>query len=279
MERLKSQRFIDRVTAVIAYVFLSIMVLIVILPVFWVVVTSLKNKAIVYQMPPKLFFTPTFENYIALFNKYPFGEYFLNSLIIAAVTTILGLVIGGLAAYSMARFNTGGDFLKGWVLNNRTMPTVAVLIPFFLLIQYFNLLDTYVALVTTYLTFLLPFCIWMLISFFEVIPVDIEEAALVDGANRMQTFFRIILPMTAPGIASTGILSLLYSWNEFIFALILTGNATRTVPIGVANFMTQRGVEYGELMAAVTLMVIPFLILAFSIRKYLVKGLSYGGVK
>ena len=101
----------------------------------------------------------------------------------------------------------------------------------------------------------------------------------MDGANRMQTFFFIILPMTAPGIAATGILSLLYSWNEFIFALILTGNNTRTVPIGVANFMTQRGVEYGELMAAVTLMFIPFLILAFSIRKYLVKGLSYGGVK
>ncbi len=119
----------------------------------------------------------------------------------------------------------------------------------------------------------------MLISFFEAIPPDMEEAALVDGASRLQSLFLIVIPLAAPGIAATGILSFLFSWNEFMFALILTGNATRTLPIGVANFLTQRGVEMGELTAATMVMVIPVMVLAFSIRRYLVQGLSFGGIK
>lgn len=263
----------------VAYFVLTIASLLVVLPLVWVLLTSLKEKSLVYQIPPAWVFKPTFENYLALFQKYPFPQYFLNSAIVAGATTLLGLIIGGMAAYSMARFGTGGNFLKGWVLNNRTMPPIVVLIPMFMLANRLGLINNLLALILAYLSFLLPFSIWMLISFFEAIPADMEEAALVDGASRLQSLFAIVIPLAAPGIAATGILSFLFSWNEFMFALILTGKDTRTLPIGVANFMTQRGVEMGELTAATMVMVIPVMLLAFSIRRYLVQGLSFGGIK
>jgi len=275
----KGNRLTNRISTLTAYFVLFIAVLGVVLPLIWVFLTSLKEKSLVYQIPPAWFFTPTWENYLALFQKYPFPKYFLNSTIVAGFTTILGLVIGGVAAYSMTRFDTGGNFLKGWVLNNRTMPPIVVLIPMFMLASQFGLINNYLSLILAYLSFLLPFSIWMLISFFEAIPTDMEEAALVDGATRLQGLFYITIPLAAPGIAATGILSFLFSWNEFMFALVLTGNETRTLPIGVANFLTQRGVEMGELTAATMVMIIPVMILAFSIRGYLVRGLSFGGVK
>jgi multiple sugar transport system permease protein len=253
--------------------------MIVLFPIIWTILTSFKEKRMVYQIPPVVIFSPIFENYISLFSKYPFAQYFINSGIVALVTTFIGIIIGAAAAFSIARFNTGGDFIKKWVLNNRTMPTVVVLIPFFMIAQKLGAFDKYTSLIVAYLTFLLPFCIWMLIPFFEAIPKDMEEAALVDGANLYQTLFYIVLPISAPGIAATAILSFLYSWNEFLFALILTGKNTRTLPIGVANFMTQLGIEYGEMSAAVSLMIIPVIILTLSIRKHLVSGLSYGSIK
>ncbi len=273
------QKLQKRITSFLAYGVLILASLGVILPLIWIFLTSVKEKSLMYQIPPAWFFTPTWENYFALFNKYPFPQYFLNSTIVAGVTTLLGLTLGGMAAYSMTRFGTGGDFLKGWVLNNRTMPPIVVLIPIFMLASQLKMINKHISLILAYLSFLLPFCIWMLISFFEAISPDMEEAALVDGASRFQSLFLIVVPLAAPGIAATGILSFLFSWNEFMFALILTGNKTRTLPIGVANFLTQRGVEMGELTAATMVMVIPVMLLAFSIRRYLVQGLSFGGVK
>lgn len=272
----KKRKFISQI---IGYVILILASIIVLFPIIWTILTSFKEKRMVYQIPPVIVFSPILENYFSLFNKYPFAQYFINSGIVALVTTIAGVVIGAAAAFSIARFNTGGDFVKKWVLNNRTMPAVVVLIPFFMIAQKLGVFDKYSSLIVAYLTFLLPFSIWMLIPFFESISKDIEEAALVDGANLFQTLFYIVIPISAPGIAATAILSFLYSWNEFLFALILTGKNTRTLPIGVANFMTQLGIEYGEMSAAVSLMIIPVIILTFSIRKYLVSGLSYGAVK
>lgn len=273
------RHFTQTVTTVLAYLVLGIALLVVVFPLFWIFLTSIKEKSLVFQIPPAWTFVPTFENYRHLIEAYPFPSYMLNSILIAGVTTILALIIGSMAAYSMTRFNTGGNFFKGWVLNNRTMPPIVVLIPMFMLANQFHLINNPISLILAYLSFTLPFTIWMLISFFEAIPEDMEEAALVDGANRAQSLFKIVLPLAAPGIASTGILSFLFSWNEFMFALVLSGNKTRTLPIGVANFMTQRGVEYGDLTAAITVMIIPVMILAFSIRGYLVRGLSFGGIK
>lgn len=148
-----------------------------------------------------------------------------------------------------------------------------------MLMQAFKLIDTYLALIIAYLSFLLPFTIWMLIGYFDTVARDMEEAALVDGATQLQALRYVTFPLAAPGIAATAILSFLISWNEFLFALILTGNDTRTLPIAVANFLTHQGVAMGELSAATMVMIIPVMFLAFSIRNYLVRGLSLGAVK
>lgn len=272
-------RFWQRVSTALAYVIIIGATLVIVLPLIWVLLTSLKSRVQAYSIPPVWFFTPTLENYLALLQKYPFPLYFFNSALIATLTTAFALLIGTPAAYSFARFNTGGNFLRGWVLNNRTLPSVAVLIPFFMLAQALRLGNTYPALIIAYLTFTLPFVIWMLTSFIASVPLEIEEAALIDGANHLQVLRFVTIPLVAPGIAATGILSFLYSWNEFIFALILTGNDTRTLPIAVANFLTQRGVEIGELSAATMTIIIPVIFLTFSVRGYLVRGLSFGGVK
>src|SRR5690554_418620 len=177
-----TQKQNDRIGAITAYSIVILASLIVILPLVWVFLTSLKTRSIAYSIPPEWFFTPTSENYAALLNKYPFPRYFFNSALVASAATLLGLIVAAPAAYSFARYNTGGNFLRGWVLNNRTMPSIVVLIPFFLLAQELKLQNTYTALVIAYLTFAAPFIIWMLISFFESVPVEIEEAARIDGA-------------------------------------------------------------------------------------------------
>lgn len=272
----KRGRLIEQIVAFSVIISASLLV---ILPLIWIFLTSIKTRQQAYQIPPVWFFTPSTENYLALFVKYPFPRYFLNSTIVSFSVTILVLVLGSLAAYSISRFNTGGNFLKLLVLNSYTMPPIAILIPFFLIIQKLNLFDTYPSLILASLSFLLPFAIWMLIGYFDSVPKDMEEAAQIDGASPLQSLFYITLPIAAPGIVSTGILTFLFTWNEFLFALILTGNKTRTLPVAIANFKTQYGIEMGELSAATMLMIIPVILLAFSIRGYLVKGLSLGAVK
>ena len=262
-----------------AYIILIIACICVLFPLYWVFMTSIKDGTLVYEMPPRWFFTPTFDNYRALVKDYSFSGLFKNSLIVAGLTTIICIIVGSFAAYSFARYNTGGNGLRVWVLNNRTMPAVAMVLPIFMLANSLGLINKHISLIIAYLTFSLPFAIWMLITFFESVPRDIEEAAIVDGATRMQSFFMVTIPLTTPGIASTGILTFLFAWNEFLFAMLLSGTKTRTLPIGVANFMTQRGIEYGALSAAIVVMIIPVLLLTFSIRNYLVKGLSGGAIK
>jgi multiple sugar transport system permease protein len=279
IQNLFGQKIRNRISTSLAYGILLIAAVLVIFPLVWVVLTSIKQANLAYQIPPAWFFTPTLENYQQIFRDTNFAKYFLNSSIIAFVTTFFAILFGSFAAYSISRFGTGGNFFKGWILNNRTMPPIAMLIPIFLLANFFKLYDTYLTLIIPYLSFILPFSIWMIITYFNVIPQEIEEAALVDGATHFQALLKINIPIAAPGIAATGILCFLFSWNEFLMALILTGIKTRTLPIAVASYLTQRGVMYGGLCAAITLMIIPVILLAFSIRGYLVKGLSAGAIK
>jgi multiple sugar transport system permease protein len=276
---LLGQKKSNQITTVLAYVVLIIAVVVVMFPLVWIALTSIKQPILAYQIPPAWFFTPTFENYKQIFSETPFARNFLNSAIIALTTTFFAILFGSFAAYSISRYRTGGNFFKAWILNNRTMPAIAILIPIFLLATIFKLYDTYWSLIIPYLSFILPFSIWMIISYFDVIPRDMEEAALVDGATQLQALVYVNMPLAAPGIAATAILSFLFSWNEFLMALILTGNKTRTLPIAVSNYLTQRGVQYGPLSAAIVVMIIPVTLLAFSIRGYLVKGLSAGAIK
>jgi multiple sugar transport system permease protein len=263
---------------VITYLILIIASIFVIFPMIWILTISLKDPMLTLQYPPVWFFSPTFDHYIALFVQYPFLKYFTNSTVVAIISTIIALIICFPGSYSIARHNTGGRKLTAFILLNRTLPPIAIIIPLFLILRTIRLFDTYFALIIANLTFTLPFTIWTLIGYFQAIPTEIEDAALVDGCSYPQLLRFIVIPMAAPGIIATGIIAFVFCWNEFIYALMLSGEKTRTLPIGVANFLTQYGVRYGELSAATILLVIPAIILTLAVRRYLVYGLSLGGI-
>jgi multiple sugar transport system permease protein len=278
-KRVFGYKFSQRTEKFFAYLLLTVFSIIVVFPIFWIAMTSLKERVLIYQIPPVWFFKPTLEAYKSIMVKYPFPKYFFNSTLIALVTTGISLVLGSLTAFSIARFKTGGTSFKLWILNSHTMPAVAVLIPFFMLAIDLNIRNTYLVVILTHLSFLLPFTIWILIGFFESIPKEIEEAALVDGATNLQSLWYITLRIAAPGLSAAGIVSFLFSWNEFIFALVLTGNNTRTLPVAISAFLTQKGVLMGELSAATMVMIVPVMILSIIFRNHLVKGLSLGAIK
>ena len=248
-------------------------------PIYWIFLTSLKTTQQVNTMPPLFFFKPTLETYAKLFS----GEAMLafrNSLIISSSTVLIGLVIGFPAAYTLARVKfRARDQVNFWVLSMRMAPPFAFLVPYYLTFRFFRLLDTYPALIIVNMTFTLPFTIWMLESVIEEMPVELEEAALVDGCSRAGVMWRIVAPLTAPSIAATAILSFVFCWNEFFFAYVLTGNSTRTMPVMLTSLIGLMGVDWVKMSAAGTISIIPTIILALLAQRFLVRGLTLGAIK
>lgn len=270
---------------VAAYIVVSLASLAAIFPVYWMVATSLKTRWDSFRLPPKWLFIPTFENYVSVltgegWNASPMGLLLKHSLIISVSATILALLAGSATAYSLARFplTPGANHFAGWVLSTRVLPPVVVALPIFAMMQRLGLVDTYPGLIIPYAAFNLPFVVWMLKGFFEGIPEDLEHSAMVDGATRWQAFRMISLPLVAPGIAATAVLIWTLSWNEFLFALLLT-RSLKTAPVSVTEFVTMYGIEWGQLTATASLMALPPLILTMLVQKHLVKGLTFGAVK
>ncbi|MDE1174961.1 MAG: carbohydrate ABC transporter permease [Parvibaculaceae bacterium] len=251
----------------------------VLLPLLWVLRTSFVDKVVAYRMPPDLFFTPTLDNYRAILLEFDFGTFFLNSLIIALVTTVIALVIGSLAAYAIDRFRTGGPVVPVAILATQMMPPIVLVIPFFLIFKRVGLADTHAGLIITYLTFNLPYVVWLMMSFFKRVPRELDEAALIDGAGFFGVFWHIILPAALPGIGAAGVLSFVLCWNEFLFALMLSGQETKTLPVAISSLVTQQGTAIGAVCASTVLAIAPMVIIYFAIRKLLVAGLSLGAVK
>jgi multiple sugar transport system permease protein len=261
------------------YVLLSVFSLIILIPVLWTVRLSFTTKYIAYKIPPVWFFKPILDNYRSLFVDYGFARFFLNSLAVAVGATAIAIPIAFLAAYSFNRFNTGGRKLQFGILGLQMLPPIVLSLPIFVLMQTANLLNTRGALILSYLSFNLPFIIWMLMGFLEGIPRELEEAAMIDGASRLQAVTRIVFPLATPGVMASGILSFILCWNEFLFALMLTAEKTSTVPIALAAMQTERGVMLGTLAAAMCFAIIPMLVLSIAIQKYLVRGLTFGALK
>jgi len=242
--------------------------------------TSIKNEVDSISFPPKWIFIPTLRNYTEIFQTSPFGGYVLHSLIVASLNTALVLTLGSLAAYSLARFKfKGSDNIAFWILSIRMMPPVAAIIPIYIIMRNLHLLDTPWSLIITYLTFNLPFAVWMMRSFFREIPREIEESALVDGCSVAGAFRSIALPLVAPGLVATGILTFIFSWNEFLFALILTGSKAVTLPVGITGYMKETGIEWGYMTAGGVLALIPVIVFTVLVQKHLVKGLTMGALK
>jgi len=259
-------------------------VLAALLPVYWMMTISLKQEVDQFSVPPKwLFFHPTLAHYRDAFIERSFGQYLMTSAIVAVVSTICAIILGTLAAYSLARFRLPHKLnmrLALWILSTRMFPPIVTAVPLFLLMSDLRLLDTTVSLVIVYTAFNLPFVVWMMRGFFQEIPRELEEAARVDGDSRLGALRRVILPLVAPGLAATAVFCLIISWNEFLFALTLTQtDAAMTLPVGIAGRVTQYEIEWGVMSAAGVVAMIPILIFALAVQRYLVRGLSLGAVK
>lgn len=253
--------------------------LIVLAPFLWFVVMSIQSGEDIMAGPSRFLASPTWKNYVDLMNSEFLGS-FANSAVVATASTILSLVIGIPGAYALARAPRGhGQFISILILSSRMLPPVAFAIPYFLVYRTVGLLDTRTGLILIYMTFNLSLVVWLMRSFFENIPRELEEAAAIDGASRFKIFWIIVLPICGPAVATTAILSFLYAWNDFFFALTLTRSQASTAPVQIVNFMNYEGWEWGRIAAGGTLVMAPVLITSLMMRKYLVSGMTAGAVK
>jgi multiple sugar transport system permease protein len=246
-------------------------------PLAWMFMSSLKTQVQNTAYPPVWVFTPTLANYREVFVKNPFFTFTMNSVVVAAGSTALALFLGLPGAYAIARFRRTGIALA--ILTARMAPGIAYLIPWFILFTKVKLIDTYTALILTHLIVALPLVLWVMIGFFEDVPGELIEAARVDGCSHWSAFLRVALPLAKPGMVATGILSFIFSWNNFLFSLIIAGFKTRTLPIAVYSFLSYEEINWGGLTAAATVITLPVLVLALLVQKHIVRGLTLGAMK
>lgn len=250
-------------------------------PLYWIVISSLTPEAQLFE-PPGLVPGPfTLEHYRALFIERAFAIPIRNSLVVSTMTTALALLIGAPCAYALARLRPPGkSAILAFVLAVSMFPQVAVISPLFLLLRTLGLIDTYPGLVLPYLTFTTPLTVWFLVGFFRQLPRELEEAAIMDGASPARAFREIVLPLAWPGVATAGVLTFLYSWNEFLFALSFTlGPERQTVPVAIALFRGQYQVSWGQVLAAALVATVPVAAMVLVAQRRIVDGLTAGGVK
>lgn len=249
-------------------------------PFYWMVATSLKTQAEALASPPVWIFEPTLANYIEVLFKHDVLSSLINSVIVAVCTTALALLLGVPAAYALARFEfRAKEELWFWFITNRMLSPIVVALPIFLMARTAGLIDTHLVLILIYLTFNLPIVVWICTDQFRSIPRDLDEAARIAGASRFAIFWRIALPLAMPGVAVSAIFSFIFSWNELLYALVLTRNAARTAPVAATSFMSGYELPWGEIMATGTLIVLPVIVFALIVSKHIVQGLTMGAVK
>jgi multiple sugar transport system permease protein len=274
---------------ILRYGIIILVLLATVFPIAWMILTSFKPAGDIMVSPPRFVFKPTFDNYVYAMGKANFAMFIKNTLYVSVVSTIFVIILSALAAYSFARYNVGGGSVLFFILTTKMMPAIAVVLPYFLIFRDIGKssvgkllgigLDTPGALIISYTIFNLPFAIWLMVSFFQDIPLELEDSARLDGYSRMQMFRRVVLPLAMPGIAVTAIFCLIFSWNEFLFAYILTRDVARTITVGVESFFTLRGILWGPVAAAATISVVPMLIFVLVLQRYMVRGLTFGAVR
>jgi multiple sugar transport system permease protein len=295
---------------------LSILIaLIVLIPVFWMGMTAIKPRPDTTAVPPKVFFQPSLDGFIGLFTNRTqlspgalaaqqartdlsfwekqaltrgmrilgpskFVGQLQNSIIISLASTFLAVTLGLLSAYAFSRYNIPGkgDWLF-FILSTRMLPAVVVTIPIFLMYRALGLYDTHVGMILLYTAFNLSFSVWLLKGFIDEIPIEYEEAALVDGYSRLQAFRKIVLPQCVTGIAATAVFCLIFAWNEFAFSLMMTSSRARTAPPGIATIQGVGGIEWGSIAAGSLLFLIPVVIVTFVLRKHLLRGVTFGAIR
>ncbi|MCP4399987.1 MAG: carbohydrate ABC transporter permease [bacterium] len=268
---------------IVRHVFLLCVGLLILVPVIFTLLTSLKYFRDIIS--GSLAFTPTLDNYKELFlaSRNSFTRLTLNSLIIGAGSTCIVVIFGGLASYSFTRYRWSGLWSKlvlGWLLVVHMLPPIIYVGPFYLISRALRIYDSHLAVIMAHVVLNLPLGIFMLYDFFAEIPRELEEAAWIDGASHIQTFWKVALPMIKPGLAATAVLVFIFSWKEFMFALSLTSTeAGMTIPVGIAGFVQEYNVRYGEMSAAAMFASVPALILVIFAQKHIIKGMTLGAVK
>ena len=265
----------------IGWATLALLVLATAFPFYWAVVASFTPEATLFAEPSLWPGEFVLDHYRALFAERDFWTPIRNSLVVAGTTTLFCVAVGSLAAYALARLQFRGKAaILGFILSVTMFPQISIVSPLYLLLRALGLINTYPGLILPYLTFAMPLTVWLLVGFFRQLPRDLEEAALVDGASRWQAFTRVILPLTVPGLATTAILTFIYSWNEFLFALSFTlGPERQTVPVAIALFRGQYQVPWGQILAAATIATLPVAALVLAFQRRIVQGLTAGAVK
>ncbi len=251
----------------------------VLLPIVWIALAAFKSGVDVFQL--KLFFTPTLENFVTIFQPpYLIHQKLLNSAIVSVCVVAISIPLATCAAYAFSRFRMVGErAMLVTILATQFVPAVVIVLPFFLMFRSLGMLDTRPALILVDTAIVMPFAVWMIKGFVDGIPLETEEAALVDGSTRLQVLRRVVLPMAAPGIVTAAIFAFIISWNEFLFALILTRRDAVTLPVGLQLFNGQEGMQWNLLSAAGLLIMAPMIVLALLVQKHFVQGMTMGAVR
>lgn len=270
-----------RLGDVLDVAFLGSYLFVALFPIYWIIVSSFKTPLDTLAIPPVWLFTPTLSAYQNIFVFDNYSLYFLNTVIIALGTTAIALAFGSLAAYALDRYPFRfRDVIAYVLLGTRFIFPIVYAIPLFQLFNRFELLDTRIGLIIAYTTFSLPYAVWIMQSFFAGIPTDLDDAARIDGCSRLGAFWRVILPISAPGLGASAIFIMLLAWNEFLFALILAGGGmARTLPVAASLLVGQREIQWNELCALATVTIVPLLVFFGFLQKHLIRGMVAGAVK
>nr|BAL53477.1 binding-protein-dependent transport systems inner membrane component [uncultured Chloroflexota bacterium]BAL55917.1 binding-protein-dependent transport systems inner membrane component [uncultured Chloroflexota bacterium] len=257
---------------------LLLTLVIVVFPYFWTLLASFKNEAEINR-PLQIRFTPTLKNWQSMLFDSNIPRQIRNSILAGGITVTISLLLGAPAAYAFSRFRSGGNTLRFVILLAQMLPPAILIVPFFLILYQLRMLDSLWGVITTHLTFIMPLMTWFLIGFFEDLPRDLEEQAMVDGCTRWQAFYKVVLPVIRPALGAAALFGFILSWNDLFYALLLTSKNSSTLPVGIASFWTFRGIEMGRMSAAIVLAIVPVTVLSFFIQSYLVRGLGGGALK
>jgi len=265
----KRAGWVLRYTAILSITFIFIF------PFIWMLMSAFQRQLDIIS--PALAFTPTLANFERVLGEQQFPLYMWNSFIVAVISTLFSLILGLPASYAIARFRY--DWLGVILLTARIVPGITFLVPWYILFSNVGLTGSHLALILSHMIVTMPFIVWVMIPFFEALPRELEESALIDGASVWGGFVRIVLPLSVPAIMTASIMSFIFSWNNFMFSLVLAGENTRTLPVAIFNFLTYASVDWGGLMAASVVITMPVLVITILMQRYVVSGLTAGAVK
>jgi len=251
-------------------------------PLIWMVLTSFKEQRDIFTMPPTLFFTPTLESYVTYLQRPDIWRRLINTVIVAVGSGVLSIVAGAMAGYALARIRLRGAGMIGLlIVLSRGVPPIALAVPMFLVARKLGLTDKHITLILAYCTFLIPYVMWLMRGFFLSLPKELEESAMIDGCSRFGAFFKIIVPISLPGLLSTMIFSMILAWEELLFALVLTNRNASTIPVAIQGIAgdTINGANWAALTAVGTITVLPVIVFAMLVQKWLVQGMADGATK